>query len=249
MERKRPVLLLDVDGVILDNNFYELEWDRLAPLAFGKLLGGNLAAWSSAQDKAWRFVEQRANRRLAERPPQRWPSPADWWRGANSDWIVEVCKIVGVHAPATLEQRLAAADYAMTTYFSNTRAIFPGVKAAICFLANQFEIHMASGNPAIVVECVLQNVGVRELIGQPYGTDILGTYKGDPAFYEAILSSVGRDPSEAIVVDDTPRCVREASAAGAKTVIVGQKTELADLAVESLAELPLAIERIEFRDR
>jgi len=248
MQRRRPVLLLDVDGVILDNNLSAREWDRLAPLAFGKLLGGDPAAWSSAQDRAWCFVEQRANHRLSELPRRQWPSPEDWWRDANADWIVELCAIVGAHVPATLEQRVAAAEWALTAYFGGTRAIFPGVREAVRVLANQYEIHMASGNHSIAVDCHLKNVGVRAFVGQPYGTDLLGAYKGDATFYDVIASSIGRDPSEVVVVDDTPWCIENASAIGAKTVIVGQRCESADLAVESLAELPLAVERIDFRE-
>ena len=43
------VMLLDVDGVILDNDLYDSEWDRLAGQAFTPLFGDNLAAWPAAQ--------------------------------------------------------------------------------------------------------------------------------------------------------------------------------------------------------
>ena len=61
----RGILLVDLDGVVLDNDRYDEEWRRLAPEAFVPRLGGEPGAWAEAQGEAWRSVETRANERLA----------------------------------------------------------------------------------------------------------------------------------------------------------------------------------------
>jgi FMN phosphatase YigB (HAD superfamily) len=241
----RPILLLDLDGVVLDNDRYDAEWDRLGPLAFADRLGGNPASWAAAQDAAWKRIEPAERARYEGQPVGGRPSVAEWWDDANARWVEATCALVGVDAPVTRRECIAAGERALAVYFTNTRAVFPGVAGAVRALAARFDVHMASGNPAIVVEAVLRQLGVRASIGRAFGSDLAGVFKFGPAFYAAVLAAVGGRSERTVVVDDQDVSLEAARAVGARTVKVGAASAASDLAVASLADLPAAIDRLD----
>ena len=162
-----------------------------------------------------------------------------WWDRVEAEWIAEVCKVVGVEAPETFEERVDVAERATIHILDNTEGVFPGAAGAIEELSGRFEIHMASGNPSFVVEAVLRRLGVSDRVGKPFGSDLVGCQKGDSRFYPAILETVGAEPSRAVVVDDGAEALAAARAVGLKTVQVGgPPSEKSDMTVGSLAELP-----------
>jgi beta-phosphoglucomutase-like phosphatase (HAD superfamily) len=70
----------------------------------------------------------------------------------------------------------------------------------------------------------------------------IGAWKPAPAFYEAVISSLGLQPGEAIVVEDSLPGIRSAVGAGIPTVALGYAERLSgELAValpaRSLAEV------------
>jgi FMN phosphatase YigB (HAD superfamily) len=245
MRLQRDVVLLDVDGVLLDNARYDPEFERLGGAAFAPLLGGDPAGWAEAQRRAWDTVQREARLRHARLPADVRPSLRDWWFHANSEWIEASCALMGVPAPLMPAARVAAAERALTYFFLNADNAFPGVAEAVTALAKRAELHMASGNQAFVVECVLTRLGVRELVGRPFGTDLLGADKEEGAeFYEAILTAIGADPERVTLVDDADRALRAAGALGIRTVKIGPRSLDCDLAIDSLAELSEALERL-----
>ena len=162
-----------------------------------------------------------------------------WWDRVEAEWIAEVCKVVGVEAPETFEERVDVAERATIHILDNTEGVFPGAAGAIEELSGRFEIHMASGNPSFVVETVLRRLGVSDRVGKPFGSDLVGCQKGDSRFYPAILEAVGAEPSRAVVVDDGAEPLAAARAVGLRTVQVGgPPSEESDMTVKSLAELP-----------
>ena len=150
-----------------------------------------------------------------------------------------------METPSTPQERVEVAEQALTVYFSNTQAAFAGVGASLSKLARNFELHTASGNPSLVVECVLAQLGVRALIGRPFGSDLLGSYKDDlPRFYESILASIGAHAAQVIVIDDMDGPLQAARELGAATVKVGAASECCDLVIATLTELPEQIGRL-----
>jgi FMN phosphatase YigB (HAD superfamily) len=240
----RRVVLLDLDGVILDNDRYDAEWERLAPLAFADRLGGNPNAWAAAQGAAWRKVEPETRARFDALPADARPSVAECWDEMNAAWVEEACALVGVDAPVSRRERSAAAERAVGAYFTNTRAAFPGAAGAIRALADGFELHMASGNPTIIVEATLRGLGVRASVGRAYGSDLAGAWKPGREFYAAILAGIRARGEDAIAVDDDDRALAAARALGVRTVKIGAASPAADLALASLADLPGAIDRL-----
>ena len=243
----RMVMLLDIDGVILDHDRSDPEWERLAGQAFAPHLGGALDAWHAAQSDAWSRVSAREYRELNEMPESSWPHPSDWWDRVNAEWIEEACKIVGVTAPGTPRARAQAAKQALDYYCRNAESFFPGIADAITQLAERFELHMASGNPAWIVEAVLRRLDVRELIGFPFGSDIAGALKRAPyeQFYRAITAKIGGRPEKLIVVDDYDRPLAAARELfGAVTVRVGTPSEANgdNIVIDRLSSLPALID-------
>lgn len=245
-ERSSGVVLLDLDGVLLDNAQYDAEWRRLAGDAFAPLLGGDPALWAAESDPAWRRVSGAGLRALETQAPAERPSPAAWWDRMNAEWIAECCRRVGVPAPRSPHGRVEVAEAGLAFFFEHTRTLLPGGAAAIRALAARFEIHMASGNPAWVCEAVLRRLGVRDLVGHPFGSDLAGALKNDwSRFYGAILSRVGAPAERAIVVDDDDTALAAARALGARTAKVGLPGAAPhDWVVEALADLPPQLEGV-----
>ena len=243
--RSRPVLLLDVDGVLLDNERWEKESARLGGPALASLLGGDPAVWAAHQERVWQEVWRRGSSEFRSDPGRRGLNLSRWWDRVEAEWIAEVCEVVGVDAPETFEERVDAAERATIHILENTEGVLPGAAGAIEELSGRFEIHMASGNPSFVVETVLRRLGVRDRVGRPFGSDLVGYQKGDSRFYPAILEAVGAQPSRTIVVDDGAEPIAAARAAGLKTVQVGCPSGGgSDLVVGSLAELPDVIAEV-----
>ena len=235
-------LFLDVDGVILDNAMWEAESSRLVGAAISELLGGDADAWAEHQERLWLRVWNRGNEEYTEALGLRRLNLSRWWDRLHAEWVLQLCDEVGVEAPRTFEERVDVAERAFTNVYLNTRAVFPGAGAAIEALAKDFEIHTASGNPSWVIETLLTGMGIRELIGRPFGSDLVGYQKGHRTFHARILNEVGARPQESIVVDDHEMPLLAAAKLGAKTVRVGNAGSCEfDLAIESLSELPNAI--------
>ena len=219
--RKERFLLLDLDGVVLDNDQYVSEFDRLAAPAFVPLLGGEAASWARHQDPTWQRVWKRGCRQYVENPGSRGLNLTRWWDRLHAEWISETCAAVGVDPPPTFEERVDVAERVLTIFFQNTQSIVPEAASTIRSLSHRFELHMASGNPGWVIETVLERLGVRNLMGNPFGSDLLGLRKEDDRFYPAILEAIGAAAEEAIVVDDDDSALTRARRLGIVTVRVG----------------------------
>jgi len=218
---KLKVVLLDVDGVLLDHTQWEQEWARLAGPALCPVLGGNSQAWVEHQEAVWQRVWQQACREDARELGLRGLNLSRWWDRVFAEWIAELCACVGVDSPATFEERVDAAERVLSFFHQHTEAVVPGAAEAIMSLSGTFDIHMASGNPSWIVENILARLGVTNVVGTPFGSDLVGVQKGNERFYPTILERVGVSGREAILVDDGDGCLANASRWGIRTVKVG----------------------------
>jgi HAD superfamily hydrolase (TIGR01509 family) len=106
-------------------------------------------------------------------------------------------------------------------------------------------VHIASNGPREKVRSSLRASGLEaffELEGAIFSAYEIGAWKPAPAFYEAVISSLGLRPSEAIVVEDSLPGIRSAVGAGICTIALGHGAHLSsELAVAlpatSLAEV------------
>lgn len=243
------VLLLDLDGVLLDNRKWQAEQKRLSSQAFSDLLGGEDLDWASHHPELWQSVWLEGTKTYKEDQGHRRLNLSRWWDRVHAEWIGQLCGVVGVDTPETFEQRVDVAERAKTFVFLNTTAVYERAAGAIQQLAKGYELHMASGNPAWIIETILERLGVRDLVGEPFGCDLIGYQKGHDRFYPAILDSLGASPGSTAVVDDSESHLQRAANHGLRTIRVLEDPtpSSADVSIASISELPDVIDWV-FRD-
>lgn len=232
-------VLLDLDGVLLNNDEYSPEFDRLAESAFVPLLGGEAASWVRHHEAVWRRVQERGWQEYVAEPGLRGLNLARWWDRVHAEWIEEACIAVGVEPPPTFEQRVDAAERVLAHFFQNTQSVVPEAAATIHAVSEAHQVHMASGNPGWVVETVLDRLTVRDRVGHPFGSDLVGFQKGHDQFYPTILDAVGAKADQTIVVDDGDDALARAARLGIVTVKVGAPGDAGhDHRIQTISELP-----------
>ncbi len=218
----RPVIFLDDGGVMNDNNVRQPQWQRMVSEFFAPILGGTPQAWADANHVvitttlapgAWE-----ARMRAA-------PDYATFDYKYQLDWLYSMCELVGVSPPPE-EDSVMLARRATASIIPRVRSAFPGAVEAIRLLHSRgYTLHTASGSPSIDLEGYLGAMGVRDCFGRLYGPDLIETFKNGPEFYERLLADAGVAPSDALVLDDSPKVVRWAEQAGARAVLVGDTSQ------------------------
>ncbi|QBD81254.1 hypothetical protein EPA93_36870 [Ktedonosporobacter rubrisoli] len=241
-----PVIFLDDGGVMNDNIRRGLRWQELVGEFFAPLLGGPPEAWQKANLLTSEELFEPANwqRRL-----QATSDYASFDRLFLHDWLKNMCRFVGITAPAT-EDCIALAERATRAILPRAHAAFPGAIEAIRTLFQQgYTLYTASGESSRDLAGYLQGMGVRDCFApRLYGPDLINTFKDGPEYYRRIFSEVGIAPARAIVVDDTPLVIPWACQAGARTVLVRKASSEvstdATWQIASLAELPALLAQL-----
>lgn len=230
-------IFLDDGGVMNDNARRGLAWQRLVSAFLTPRLGGDPAAWMTAN----RVVAERQwadfTRTMRGRTDM---DVAAWLRANQIEWLTDMCALVDVPAPPA-DEALALAEAASAYVTPRVDSAFPGAVDAIRQLhAAGHPLHTASGEWQADLHGYLTGMGVRELVGNLYGVDRINTFKQGPAYYVRAFADAGVDPAAALVVDDTPAAVEWALAAGARAALVGAAASAPASVpvIGSLAELP-----------
>jgi HAD superfamily hydrolase (TIGR01509 family) len=236
----RLTIFLDDGGVMNDNRRRGPAWQRLVSAFFTPRLGGDPAAWREAN----RVVAERLWADYTRTMRGRTDADVAAFQRANQiAWLAGMCALVGVPAPPD-DECLALAEQAAAFVTPRVDAAFPGAVAAIRQLhAAGHALHTASGEWTADLHGYLTGMGVRDLFGRLYGTDLINTFKEGPAYYARIFADAGIAPAEALVVDDTPIAVEWAARAGARAVLVGAAPGPAGATrvIAGLAELPAVV--------
>ncbi len=239
------MIFLDDGGVMNDNSQRALQWQRLVSEFFVPLLGGTTEAWIEA------------NRVVADRlfHPDNWHMRIQTFSDYASfdyfyqvDWLSGMCELVGIPTPPE-EEAVELARRAVAYITSRVHAALPGAVDAIHTLHSQgFTLHTASGESSSDLAGILDAMDVRACFGRLYGPDLINTFKEGPEYYERIFADAGITPSDALVVDDSPRAIEWAAQAGARTILVSNTPHLETKAlfrIGSLAELPAIIRQLD----
>jgi phosphoglycolate phosphatase len=157
-----------------------------------------------------------------------------------------MCEHAGIEVPdedACYGLACETEEYVMP----RVRAEFPGAGEAIRSLRGAgFRLGTASGHPSRDLEGILATMGVREhFADRLYGPDLVGVLKNGPEYYRRIFADTGVPAAEALTVDDSPRAVAWATAAGARAVLVSSDALVSRtdaLVIHSLAGLPALLE-------
>ena len=212
----RPVgvVFLDDGGVLNDNERRAPEWRRLLGEYFSPRLGGTPEAWGEANsavfDGIWRDWQ-----RVLQGGEHVGPG---WWPDQNARWLIGMCERVGVALPDDVEGTVKASHRHVMAHIACAYAdAAPAMRA---MHASGIVLHLASGGQSYELEAYMRRMGVWDLIGRPYGADLIGVNKIGPRYYERIIEDSGVVPHAAIVVDSDAGPLEWADAVGFRTVHV-----------------------------
>jgi len=192
------VVFIDDGGVLNDNARRAPQWRRLLGEYLPPRLGGTPEAWAEANvgaaERSWaRYVKR-------IQPGNSFAGIEAWRRADLGEWLVDMCRQVGV-APPPDPAAFAAATAVWVP--ERVRSEIPGVVEAVRWLSSGgMTLHMASGGLSWEIEPYLRGMGIRRHFERLYGPDLVDTTKSGPHYYDAILADSTTDPATAVVVDD-----------------------------------------------
>jgi HAD superfamily hydrolase (TIGR01509 family) len=234
----RPVIFLDDGGVMNDNYVRSRQWQRMVGDYLAPILGGEAQAWADANRSvmAGMFAATGAwEARLSAAPDY-----ATFDYQYHLDWLCGMCKLVGI-APPPADESVELGRRAYASIIPRVQSAFPSAIETIRLLYNRgYTLHTASGESSTDLKGYLAPMGVRDCFGRLYGPDLIETFKNGPQFYERLLTDAGVAPSDALVLDDSPKCVGWAEQAGARAVLVSTAPQPlgTNHMISSLADLP-----------
>jgi FMN phosphatase YigB (HAD superfamily) len=200
--------------VLNDNDRRATEWRRLLGDFFAPRLGGTREAWGEANRVVFEGIWDDW-RRLQERGAE--PGP-DWWPAQDTRWLAGMCEHVGVALPDDIDGTvIASRRHVMADIDCAYADAAPAMRA---LHDRGIALHLASGGQTYELEPYLRRMGVWELIGRPYGVDLLGVSKTGRRYYERIAEDSGVDPRAAVVVDSHAAPLEWADAVGFQTMHV-----------------------------
>jgi len=132
--------------------------------------------------------------------------------------------------------------------------IYPGAESIVRKAVHKYSLALASGARRLEVEFVLKKAKIRDAFSAVVSADEVKNGKPQPEAFERALSMMNQmrldgtseiRPSEVLVIEDSPRCIKTARALGMKTLGMATSYEAAQLAeahrvVDSLVGLELA---------
>ena len=220
-------IFIDAGGVLLDTGAMPGPWQRFTAEFFAPRLGGDPAAWASANSWA-------AERMWARyRDPK--GTPNETHLRLRRLWLREMCERVGVIAPRNSSELMLEAH----AWICERAAVEkPGAIDAVRALKDAgYRLFTSTGQPSWEIASYLRGMGLRELFEErTYGSDLIDRWKTSSAFYARILEDAGVAPGDAIAVDDAARCTAYARRAGMRTFLVSASVGDEDV-IPSLAAL------------
>ena len=187
------VVFLDIDGVITDPEQLSIDFRTLPGEVLAPALGHTVADWGRAMGETYPAVFERHVIRGTVSD-----DPVAHFDEERRLSILAMCRCLGVDAPDDDEaRRLGRAHNRHVRRHGD--APVADAAATIRKLATNGDVHLATGSMSWNALAVLDRIGVRELIGFPCGSDLVGVNKGFAAYYERLFAAVNVNPRDAIV--------------------------------------------------
>jgi HAD superfamily hydrolase (TIGR01509 family) len=145
--------------------------------------------------------------------------------------------------PETVDYYRVKYDDAILESYRRHSVPAPGVPELVAGLqARSLKLAVASSSRTIWVETALEKLGLRRAFDAVVTGDMVTRSKPDPQIYLLAAERLGVDPARCLAIEDAPKGVQSASAAG--MTVVGVKTaytahitlEGADVVLDSLTE-------------
>ena len=141
----------------------------------------------------------------------------------------------------------------MAGYYENGEVpILAGAHEGIAACAGSYRVGLASGSPQRLIDACLSGAGWSRYFECVISSDELEHGKPAPDVYLDILRRMGLSAHTTAVVEDSGAGIASGKAAGAKVIAIPnvhtnpgpQALALADACIETLHDLPAALERL-----
>jgi phosphoglycolate phosphatase-like HAD superfamily hydrolase len=214
---KITTLFIDKGGVLIDNTTLSPQYRRLLGEFLPTELGGDPDAWADANVGAAQRAFARYQQAYQTEPTT---NVRDWYADDVRRWLYEMCDEVGrARPPAAQADRIANAAHEYVRRRVDIRV--PRIVSKLRdFHVRGMKLHVASGDQHADLAGYLETLGVLELFGRVYGSDLLSVWKSGPAYYGAILADTGTAAENAVVIDDSPRAIEWAGECHLRGVLV-----------------------------
>jgi len=214
---KITTLFIDKGGVLIDNTVLSPQYRRLLGEFLPTELGGDSDAWANANVGAARRAFERYQQAYQTAPST---NVRDWYAEDVRRWLYEMCDEVGrSRPPAAQADRIANAAHEYVRRRVDIRA--PRIVGRLRdFHERGLKLHVASGDQHADLIGYLDTLGVLDLFGRAYGSDLLNVWKSGPAYYRAIVADTGTEAANAVVIDDSDRAIGWAGECGLRGVLV-----------------------------
>jgi phosphoglycolate phosphatase-like HAD superfamily hydrolase len=218
---KITTLFIDKGGVLIDNTTLSPQYRRLLGEFLPTELGGDPEAWANANVGAAERAFARYQQAYQAAPTT---NVRDWYAEDVRRWLYEMCDEVGQsRPPAAQADRIANAAHEYVRRRVDIRA--PRIVERLRdFRERDLSLHVASGDQHADLVGYLETLGVLELFGRVYGSDLVNVWKSGPAYYRAILADTGTAAPNAVVIDDSPRAIEWAGECGVRGVLVQRRS-------------------------
>ncbi|MFC2084265.1 HAD family hydrolase [Bacteroidota bacterium] len=143
----------------------------------------------------------------------------------------------------------------MTSYYENGQMqILPGAEEALEYCSNNFIVGLASGSPMRLINAALNGNKWAKYFVEVVSSDEVEHGKPAPDVYMEIFERLSVLPEECVVIEDSGGGIKAGSSAGAKVIAIPNKEMLpdqeilsyADIILDSLYQIPEAIDKIKF---
>jgi HAD superfamily hydrolase (TIGR01509 family) len=198
-----------------------------------------------ASERRW----EQARREVAESSGGRWRETAqpEMMGLSTPEWIAYMQRELGV--PLAAEEILEQVLERLEASYREDLPLIPGAADAVRRLGARWPLAVASSSPRRMIELVLGLAGLEDCFKVVLSSEEVARGKPSPDVYLRACELLGSAASRTAAIEDSGAGVRAARAAGMPVVLIPETDfpppqeifELADVVLDSIAELDLAV--------
>ena len=243
-EKTSFAIFFDDGGVLNNNTIRTPQWKAFCGEFFHSRFGGDPEMWGEANQKAMKSLEVHGMD----------PKYAFWeddylafYTKFKSEWVIKMFEEAGRSVPPKVEHEKIF-DTTVEYVWPKVHSAIPGIIDSIKMLYSKgYVLYTSTGLASSEIKMVLEGMGIKHFFSGFYGPDLINTWKLSPNFFEAIFKDIKLEPKKAIVIEDRPRFIENASKTGASVIqacVTGEFQPKYPFYVESMHQLPKVIENL-----
>jgi len=184
-------------------------------------------------------VWERIRRDFAERRGGEWSGEIQQrMMGARTaDWAGALSELVGGAVSPESAAEMVIAELAQA--YRAEPPLIPGAVESVRGLSAEFRLGLVSGSPQVLIDLLLDVLGLTECFEIAMSADDVSHGKPHPEPYLELARRLGVRPDECAVVEDSGNGIRSGHAAGAHVIAIPRGAHQPDAATLALAELLL----------